>query len=160
MSDSRKEHYRHLMSAQPAPSVSQATLARIVGLLVFLGGIGLLIFVFAAANTLLNAPPPTVAAPTTAGTNANAPSAAIELGRGFSLLLQKILLLLLMCVAGSLIASKGIQLFFAAGAVPAHRDTEPPSAARTETAPPPAPRQAASLPPAPPPPAKTKTGDS
>ncbi len=43
------------MSAQH-PSASQANVARIVGLLVFLGGIGLLIFVFSAANTLFNAP--------------------------------------------------------------------------------------------------------
>lgn len=77
----------------------------------------MLLFVFFAAKSLFDAPPPPVPTPPPAtGTgDAAAPSALADLGVAFGHLLQRILLLLLMCVAGSVIASKGIQLFFAAG---------------------------------------------
>ena len=122
------------------------TPARITGLLVFLAGVGLLVFVFLTANTLFNAPAPPAPAPAPVATGeqgGNAASAGVEIGRSFSQLLQKILLLLLMCVAGSVIASKGIQLYFAArpaGATPpvsaAHETAAPVVPAARESAPP------------------------
>lgn len=100
----------------PAP-----TAARLLGLLVFVAGVGLLFFVFLAAKSLFDAPPPAIPTPSPAaatGTNSAAPSAVAEIGVAFSQLLRRILLLLLMCIAGSVIASKGIQLFFAAQGSP------------------------------------------
>lgn len=93
----------------PAP----ATTARLIGIVIFLAGVGMLLFVFFAAKSLFDAPPPSVPAP--APGDAAAPGAMAGIGAAFAHLLQRILLLLLMCIAGSVIASKGIQLFFAAG---------------------------------------------
>jgi hypothetical protein len=69
-------------------------------------------FVFTYANTLLSAPPPPVPQ---VGTGDNAAAAAgMQLGAPLVSLLQKLLILLVMCVAGSVFASKGIQMLFAA----------------------------------------------
>lgn len=88
---------------------------RVTGLLVFLAGIGLLVFVFSLAHALFNTPTPPLPAPAPVVPGSQpAPSAAIEIGRDFSVFTQRVLLLFLMCIAGSLIASKGIQLYFAA----------------------------------------------
>jgi len=98
------------------PSLAPTTAARLIGLLIFLAGVGMLLFVFFTAKTLFDAPPPPVPTPAPTGTaGAAAPSALADLGVAFGRLLQRILILLLMCVAASVIASKGIQLFFAAG---------------------------------------------
>ena len=106
----------------------------VLGIVVFLVGIVLLGYVFATARALFDAPPPpiptTAAAPaatttpapaTTAGTasasaptaaDSNAaPSAALVIGQSLTQFVQKLFVLLLMCIAGSLIASKGIDLF-------------------------------------------------
>lgn len=91
--------------------------AQIVGGLVFLVGIGLLFYVFRTAQALFAAPPPTViVAP---GAPAN--SALLEIGQSFGVLGRQIVLLLVMCIVGSVMASKGIHLFFAA------RPAAPPS---------------------------------
>jgi hypothetical protein len=95
-------------------STQHDTAARITGLLVFLAGIGLLAFVFISAHTLFNAPAPAAPPATGGAAGGGAPSAAVEIGRSFSQLGRQILVLLLMCIAGSVIASKGIQLYFAA----------------------------------------------
>ena len=100
-----------------------------LGLIVFLLGVALLIYVFNAANSLLSAPAPTVpavtpspgASPGAAGSAA--PSAAVDIGMSLADHVRRLLVLLVMCFAGSAIASLGIRLFFsarnaAAGLVP------------------------------------------
>lgn len=93
--------------------------ARLLGIAVFLGGVALLVYVFKSADLLFHQAPPTVppaaALQASAGSSAAAPSAALQIGQSLTDYLKKLLTLLLMCVAGSLIASKGIQLFFSAG---------------------------------------------
>lgn len=131
--------------------------ARIAGLLVFLFGVALLVFVFIAANSLFNAPAPVVPPPPPPGATATGPSAAAEIGKSFSQLFRQILLLLLMCVAGSVIASKGIQLYFAA------RPASAPGATPNTTPAGSAARQPATAPPSeqkPAPDATTGTGSS
>jgi len=98
--------------------------------MVFLGGIGLLWYVFQTANGLFNQPAPHVStvapAQAAAGNAAAAPSAALEIGRDLTEYLKKLLTLLLMCVAGSLISSAGIRLYFSAGrAHAASQSTDP-----------------------------------
>jgi hypothetical protein len=95
--------------------------ARVLGILVFLAGVALLGYVFATANTLFHLPPPHVPEPTSAATSAAAGSgaapaaAAIAIGQSLSDYIKQLLALLLMCIAGSLVASKGIHLYFSAG---------------------------------------------
>ena len=84
---------------------------RIVGMLVFLAGIGILVFVFIAAyqyfnsNAIILKP----SAPATATT-----PATTRLGESAVLLFGRIALLIVMAIAGSQVASRGIQLYFAA----------------------------------------------
>jgi hypothetical protein len=69
-------------------------------------------FVFAYANTLLGAPPPPVPQ---IGTGENAATqAGLQLGTSLVDLLKRLLILLVMCVAGSVLASQGIKILFAA----------------------------------------------
>ena len=119
------------------------TPARITGLLVFLAVIGLLVFVFVAAHTLFNTPAPAV--PTTPAPSAGAatPSVGVEIGRSFGQLGRQILLLLLMCIAGSVIASKGIQLFFAARPIGGAQGTNDKAPAAGSPQPEPAPTPSA-----------------
>ncbi len=95
-----------------------------LGILVFLVGVALVGYVFAEANRLFHTPPPSVPAalpaPTPSGAGADAAAssnaasgAALEIGRSLTQFLQQLLVLLVMCVAGSVIASKGVQLMFA-----------------------------------------------
>jgi hypothetical protein len=88
-------------------------------------------YVFTTARALFDAPPPALPAlpaPTpapspgvTGATGANAgagqaasaaTSAALVLGQSLTQFIQKLFVLLVMCVAGSAIASLGIRLFF------------------------------------------------
>lgn len=89
-----------------------------LGLLVFLAGVGVLVWVFLAANRLFNtpAPPLPVAAPANAANPG--PSPFVAIGASFGELVQRLLVLLLMSVAGSVVASKGVQLYFAARPLP------------------------------------------
>lgn len=108
-------------TTQQSPPQHHDLPGRVLGLAVFLTGIVLLAVVFLSARGLFNEPlPPLPAAPSPAaaaaasGTPATSgPSPAIEIGRTFAHFLQRVVLLLLMCIAGSVTASKGIQLFFA-----------------------------------------------
>jgi hypothetical protein len=109
-----------------APATGGAVLnaaPAVLGVVVFLIGVALLGYVFVAANGLFNAPPPqvpsapppaTAAAAGAAGTASPAGTAALAIGQQFSALVQKLLVLLVMCVAGSVVASKGVQMAFAA----------------------------------------------
>ncbi|MES2462648.1 MAG: hypothetical protein V4671_18855 [Armatimonadota bacterium] len=93
--------------------------ARILGILVFLAGVALIAYVFWSANSLFHQPPPTVPVAATAkaasASASAAPSAALEIGRSLADYLKQLLTLLVMCIAGSLIASKGVQMYFSAG---------------------------------------------
>ncbi len=109
----------------PAGPPSHDWPVRIVGLLVFLAGVGVLVWVFVMANRLFNAPaPPLPAAPPANAANPG-PSPFLAIGASFSDLLRRLLLLLLMSVAGSVIASKGVQLYFAARPLTVPADTPP-----------------------------------
>ena len=107
----------NVKTQHPTPSADNVT-ARILGILVFLAGVALIAYVFWSANMLFHQAPPTVPATAAkaAGSSASAaPSAAIELGRSMIDYLKQLLTLFLMCVAGSLIASRGVHLYFSAG---------------------------------------------
>jgi len=91
---------------------------RIVALLVFLAGIGMLIFVFATALHLFQAPVPGLALPVAKGTNA--PPAA-TIGTALMAFLRELLLLGVMTLVGSLLASRGAHLYF--GAVAASKSS-------------------------------------
>jgi hypothetical protein len=105
-------------SPHPSPTADNIT-ARILGILVFLAGVALIAYVFWSANTLFHQPPPSVpvaaATKAAAGSAATAPSAAVEIGRSMVDYLKQLLTLFLMCVAGSLIASRGVHMYFSAG---------------------------------------------
>ena len=111
----------------PAASTPPDWPVRIVGLLVFLAGVGLLAWVFVMANRLFHAPAPPLPAVPPPNTANPGPSPFLAIGAGFSDLLQRLLLLLLMSVAGSVIASKGVQLYFAARPLTLPADTPPPA---------------------------------
>jgi hypothetical protein len=134
------------------------TPARVTGIVVFLVGVALLGFVFVTANRLFDAPPPAVPPMPPPGAPPGAPSPALEIGKSFSQLLRQILLLLLMSVAGSVIASKGIQLFFAARNVAGEptRSADVPVAAAAPPPPPSRNGQAATPPASTPPPPDDK----
>jgi hypothetical protein len=86
-------------------------LGRIIGMVVFLGGIGLLAFVFATAYSWFSTP--SAALPTAPAPGSNAP-ATVQLGKSAFVLLEKIALLIVMTIVGSLLAGRGVQLYFAA----------------------------------------------
>jgi len=86
-------------------------IGRIIGLLVFFVGVGLLLLVFKLAYGLFTASPATALGIKITGDPKHDPGAAL-IGQAFGHLLIKILLLFMMSVASSFIAQKGINLFF------------------------------------------------
>lgn len=113
----------------------------VLGILVFLGGIALLGYVFMTAQHLFTEAPPPVPAPPAAGAtpDPNAAAATTAIGQSLMDFGKRLLLLLLMCIAGSVIASRGIELFFkaCAAAPPKSPGSSAPSGgpAATPTAP-------------------------
>ncbi len=101
------------MSAPHTPAKNIAPrLSAYVGFVLFLVGMAMIAVVFGYANTLLSAPPPPVP---TVGTGPNAATVAgLTLGTSVVALLQKLLVLLVMCVVGSVFASQGVRILFAA----------------------------------------------
>jgi len=105
----------------PEPTIPTSTpahrvgggIAQVVGILIFLAGLAMLIYVFQSANALLNQPIPVIAAPATPPT-ANAPNAALQIGNDFAGFLRRLLVLLLLCIVGGTVSSVGINLFFKA----------------------------------------------
>ena len=85
--------------------------ARILAFTVFAIGIGLLCLVFALAWQLFRAPVPHLELPV--ATNAP-PQPAANIGIALTAFVRQLLLLTLMTIAGSVIASKGIHLYFTA----------------------------------------------
>ena len=83
--------------------------ARILGILVFLVGIAILVLTFFQAYHLFTTPAKVfIPQPTDAG----GPKATTVLGSSAVMLLREIGLLFIMALVGSLIASRGIQLYF------------------------------------------------
>jgi hypothetical protein len=82
---------------------------RLIAFLILLAGIGVLLFVFVTALHLFQAPVPGLALPVAKGA---APPPAANIGAALALFVRQLFLLALMTVAGSLIAGKGIHLYF------------------------------------------------
>lgn len=93
-------------SAVPAPHRS----GRAVALCVFLLGVVLLGVVFALAYELFRAPVPGLGLSATPG--AAVPPPATAIGSALAAFVRQIVLLLLMTIAGSVMAGKGIALYF------------------------------------------------
>ncbi len=98
-----------MASAQTRPDLS----GRILGFAVFLVGVALLCLVFSTAWSLFHAPVPGLELPVKPG--AAAPPAA-GIGIALTAFVRQLLLLVVMILAGSLVAGKGIQLYFSAAA--------------------------------------------
>jgi len=82
---------------------------RILATVIILVGVGILFFVFTTALHLFSQPITGLGLP--AKPHADTPSAA-GIGAAFAVFGQQVLLLTVMTVAGSLIASKGIHLYY------------------------------------------------
>lgn len=95
---------------------------RSLGVLVFLVGVGLLGWVFYIAYGLFTAPASAALGLHFTGNPKTDPSLALIAAR-FGWLLFRVVLLMIMAFAGSLITQKGINLFLCAGH---HSGTEPP----------------------------------
>lgn len=93
---------------------------RIVASVVFLLGVALLCIVFAAAWALFRAPVPGLELPVKAG--AAAPPAA-GIGIALTAFVRQLLLLAVMTLAGSLIASKGVHMYYSAAENSSHKAT-------------------------------------
>ena len=101
-------------------SIFSEVVPRVFGLLVFFGGVGMNVFVFQTAHTLYQtaanvpvvSPSTTPAAP---GAPIISPSFAQATVADLSSFTRQMVKLLLMCIAGSLVASLGVKLFFAVG---------------------------------------------
>jgi hypothetical protein len=111
-----------MLPRQPLPDL----FARILGALVFLLGIFLLWSVYQSASGLFSQPAPALPTPAPTPTSSPAPgneatAAAVFIGKDLADYLKKMLALLLMCIAGALIASMGIKAIFS----PAPKSAEP-----------------------------------
>ena len=95
-------------SAGHPPMTGSRRLGQVIGILVFLLGIGVIVFVLIQAFHLYQNP----TAGISGGTVVN-PS-AVQIGRDFVGLIVRIALLFLGSISGSLIANKGINLYFSA----------------------------------------------
>ncbi len=92
----------------------------LAGMLVFLGGIAMVAFAFSIALTTFSASPETTLNLGTSETiNLNRTLAAVLV------LIAKILLLLVMSITGSVIASRGIRMY--ASSIRVHRDDREPA---------------------------------
>ncbi|MCX6346152.1 MAG: hypothetical protein NT018_13955 [Armatimonadetes bacterium] len=89
---------------------------RLLGIVIFLLGVGLLTFVFFAAYGFFSAD--VISA-------RNSEPIANELGRSAINVLAKIGYLVVMTIAGSLIAGKGVTLYFASGGHGLHEEIAP-----------------------------------
>lgn len=85
---------------------SRNVTGQVVGLLTFLGGVALLALTFKLAYDLFQLPPATVL-----GLKENQPIDVQYAGRSAMEVVIRIILLLMMCVVGSVIANRGIRLY-------------------------------------------------
>ena len=86
-------------------------IGRVIGIVVFVGGIALMAFVFVTAYSWFTTPS---AGLQTAPLKGSSVPATAQLGQSAVRLLVKIGLLLIMTAVGSLLAGRGVQLYFAA----------------------------------------------
>lgn len=86
---------------------------RLIGMLVFLAGVALLFLVFYIAYHLFNMPAAEALGLKITGDPKHDP-AATTIGAQFAVLLFRVAYLFVMSAAGSLIANKGINLYFSA----------------------------------------------
>ena len=110
------------MSVSPRSASRTDLSCRLVALLVFLLGIGMLVFVFVSALHLFQSPVPGLEPLQTPGA---APPAAANIGISLAGFARELLLLGVMTLAGSLLASKGVSLYFSSIHMPA--EPAPPS---------------------------------
>ena len=82
-------------------------LGSLLGILVFLAGIGLLLITFKIAWELFTTPPQDAL-----GLKAGQPIDVSKVGSTFIGQIMRVLLLLVMAVVGSLIANRGVQLYY------------------------------------------------
>jgi hypothetical protein len=107
-----------------SPAKPQADVSgRLVALLVFLVGVGMLVFVFVTALHLFRAPVPGLEPLGKAG----AALPAANIGAALAAFVRELLLLLVMTLAGSLLASRGAHLYFGTLYPPAEAPAEAPS---------------------------------
>ena len=97
------------LTTQPQPHSVHDLSGRLVSLLVFLIGVAMLVFVFIIALHLFETPVPGLDLPIKTG--APAPP-AVNIGASLAVFARSLLLLGVMTLAGSLIASKGAHLYF------------------------------------------------
>lgn len=105
----------------PRPDVP----GRLLAYVVFLLGIGLLCAVFSLAWSLFQSPVPGLNLPVKSG--AATPPAA-NIGAALTAFVRQLLLLAVMTLAGSVVASKGVQLYFGTTQANAPRHETPPPA--------------------------------
>lgn len=93
---------------------------RVFGIIIFVAGTAILVLVAVTAYQLFTASTPALQV------KPGAPAgAAAELGRSALGMLYRIALLIVLCVAGSLLAARGLHLYFVAtGPQPRGRDQE------------------------------------
>ena len=84
--------------------------SRVFGLITFVLGIGLLIAVFFLALNMFQSPVPGLRLPA----SGTAPPPAVNIGIALTAFLEKIILIFVMTIAGAIIASRGIHLYYAA----------------------------------------------
>ena len=93
-----------------SPAKSQADApGRLLALLVFLAGVAMLVFVFVTALHLFQSPVPGLAPLQAPGAP---PPPAVNIGTALADFVRRLLLLLVMTMAGSILASKGAHLYF------------------------------------------------
>ncbi len=93
-----------------SPAKPQADLpGRLLALLVFLVGVGMLVFVFVTALHLFQSPVPGLEPLQAPGAP---PPPAVNIGMALADFARRLLLLMVMTLAGSLLASKGAHLYF------------------------------------------------
>lgn len=88
-------------------------LGRVIGMVVFLLGVGLLLWVFYIAYGLFTATPAQAIGLNITGDPKRDPGAA-QIGSQFGWLLCRIAFLFVMSISGSLVSQKGINLYFSA----------------------------------------------
>ena len=111
----------------PAPKSHPDASGRLLALLVFLAGVGMLVFVFLTALHLFQSPVPGLEPLQTPGA---APPPAAGIGTALADFARRLLLLGVMTLIGSLLASRGAHLYFGVSAThtPAESDvSEKPS---------------------------------
>lgn len=83
---------------------------RLIGIVVFMTGIGLLAFVFLTAYHWFSTPSASISTSPNPSSNVSTVS---QLGKSVVVMLEKIALLVVMTIVASLVASRGAQLYFA-----------------------------------------------